>query len=103
MTKKTHLDSLGAREETAVDGIHDGLGANLATAEEAAVETLDGVFAALHRREFEVDVALRVGVEGNVHDVAVLLFALGTDVFFELLDPGIAFLAASICQLVLGA
>jgi hypothetical protein len=34
---------------------------------------------------------LGVGIEGNVHDVAVFLFAFSTDVVFELADPRVAF------------
>ena len=86
------LHSLSAREQAAVDGVDDGLGADLAATEETAVEALDGVLTALHRRELEVDVALRVGVERDVHHVPVLALALILDVFLEFLDPRFALL-----------
>jgi hypothetical protein len=59
---RQRLDGLGAREETAVNGINHGLGGDLPAAEEAAVQTLDGIFAALDAVELQVDVALRVGI-----------------------------------------
>lgn len=65
--------------------------ADLSPAEESAVETLDGVFAALDLVEFEVDITLGVGIEGDVDDLAVFFGALGADVVFELFDPGFAF------------
>ena len=44
-------------EQTTVHGIDYRLGADLATAEEPPIESLDGVLAALHFVELEVDVA----------------------------------------------
>lgn len=41
--------------------------------------------------ELEIDVALGVGIEGDVDDVAVFGFAFGADVIFEFFDPGVAF------------
>jgi hypothetical protein len=38
------------------------LGGDLSTTEEASVEALDGIFAALDTVELEVDIALRVGI-----------------------------------------
>ena len=57
------LYSLGAREQTAVDCIHNRCGADHASTKVSAVESLDGVLAPLNLVELEVDVALRVGVE----------------------------------------
>ena len=51
-----------AREERAVDSVDDRLCADLATAEKPAVESFDGVLAALDTVELEVDVALGVGI-----------------------------------------
>ncbi len=82
---------LGSREQTAVDGVNDGLRANLPTAKIPAVEALDGIFAARYALEFQVDVALGVGVERNVHHVAVLFLAFGAHVVFEFFDPGFTF------------
>lgn len=56
------LDRLGAREQTAVDRVHNRSSADHASTEVAAVEALDGVLPALHLVELEVDVALRVGI-----------------------------------------
>ena len=55
-------DRFGAREQTAVDGIHNRCGADHPSAEVAAIEALDGVLATLDLVELEVDVALRVGI-----------------------------------------
>lgn len=56
------LDSLGSREETAIHCIDDGLGADLSTAKESAVEAFDGILASLDAVELEIDIALRVGI-----------------------------------------
>ena len=53
---------LGPGEKTTVNSVDDGLGADLTAAEEAAVQTLDGVFTSLDTVEFEVDVALGIRV-----------------------------------------
>jgi hypothetical protein len=39
------------------------------------------------RVELDEDIALAVGVDRNVNDLAVLLVALGPDLTLELLDP----------------
>lgn len=52
------LESLGAREQTAVDCIHNRRGADHAASKITAVETLDGVLASLDLVKLEVDVAL---------------------------------------------
>lgn len=58
----TSLNGLGPGEKAAVDGINDGLGSDLLSAEEPAVETLDGVLAALDAVELQVDVSLGIGI-----------------------------------------
>ena len=57
------LDRLGAREQTAVDRVHNRSSSDHPPIKIAAVEPLDGVLSALDLVELEVDVALRVGVE----------------------------------------
>jgi hypothetical protein len=79
-------------EEAAVDCVNNWLCADLPTAKESPVETLDCILAALHPVKLEVDVALSVGIEGNVHHMAIFIFALCADIVFELLDPRFAFL-----------
>ncbi len=56
------LDSFRAREQTAVDGVHNRSGGDHLAAEVATVETLDGVLAALDLVELEVDVSGRVRI-----------------------------------------
>lgn len=56
------LDGLRPGEQTAVDSIDDGLRGNLSATEEASVKTLDSILPALHSIEFQVNVALRVGI-----------------------------------------
>ena len=56
------LESRGTREQTAVDGVNDGLSSDLLSAEEASVQAFDGVFATLDAVELEIDVALGGGV-----------------------------------------
>jgi hypothetical protein len=63
----------------------------LPTAKVPSVQPLDGIFASTDTLELEIDVALGVGIEGDVYHVAILFFAFGTDVVFELFDPGVAF------------
>lgn len=81
------LDRLGAREQTAVDRVHNRSSSNHPAVKVAAVQTLDGVLSTLHLVELEVDVAGRVGVERDVDHVAVLLFGLLANLLFELLGP----------------
>ncbi len=55
-------DSLGAREQTAVDGVHNRCGGDHPASEVAAVQALDGVLAALDLVELEVDVSGRARI-----------------------------------------
>lgn len=87
MSEGVGLDRPGTREDAAVDGVHDGLGGDGAAAEEATVETLDGVFAALDLVEFQVDVAFRVRIYGDVNNMAIFVIALLADVILEFFDP----------------
>jgi hypothetical protein len=56
------LDRLGAREQTAVDRIHNRRSADHPSAKVPAVQTLDSVLTALDLVELEVNVALGVGI-----------------------------------------
>jgi hypothetical protein len=60
--REEHLDSLGPGEETAVDGIHDGLGGNLLSAKVSAIEALNGILATLNAVELQVDISLGTGI-----------------------------------------
>lgn len=91
-TSSSTLDGSGAREDAAVNGIHDGGCVDHAASEVASVEALDGVLAALDLVELEVDLAGGVSVDGNVHNAAILVLALGLDVFFEFLNELLALL-----------
>lgn len=52
------LNSLGAREQTAVDCIHNRRGADHAAPKIAAVEPFNGILASLNFIKLEVDVTL---------------------------------------------
>jgi hypothetical protein len=58
--------------------------------EVATVETLESLLAAGDGIKLDEDVALAVGVDGDVDDLAVLFAALALDLYFELLDPAVA-------------
>lgn len=60
--REEHLDSLSPGEETAVDGIHDGLGGNLLSAKVSAIEALNGILATLNAVELQVDISLGTGI-----------------------------------------
>lgn len=92
--RKELVASHGLGEETAIDGLDDRLSSDGATAEESAVETLDGILAARDRFELDVDVALGVGVYCNVNNLAILLLALVANVVLELSGPVVATLPA---------
>ena len=89
------LDSLGAGEETAIDGINNRLGCNTLATEKAAVKALDRIFAALNTVELQVNVALRVRIYRDVNNMAIFLFAFLANVVFQLLDPSFAFLSVN--------
>lgn len=86
------LDRSGARKQTAVDSIHNRRRADLSPAEETAVQALDGVLSALNLVKLQVDIALGVGVDGNVNDVAVFVLCFLTNVIFKFLNPVFALL-----------
>lgn len=56
------LYGLGAREQTAVHSVHDGLRSDLFAAKESSIQTLDRILAALDAVKLQVDVALRVRI-----------------------------------------
>ena len=86
------LNSLRPAEERAVNSINNRLRTDLSAAEEASIETFDGILPSLHAVELQVDVTLGVGVKSNVDYMPILLLTLGTDVVLKLLDPGFSLL-----------
>ncbi len=58
----SNLESRSTGEKGAVDGVDDRLSADLAATEEATVEAFDGILTARDAVEFEVDVALGIGI-----------------------------------------
>ena len=83
------LYSLGAREQTAVDCVHNRRGADHASAEIAAVQALDGVLSSLYLVEFQVNVSLRIRVEGDMDDMSVFIFGFLSNVILQFLDPAL--------------
>jgi hypothetical protein len=67
----------------------------LPTAKVTSIQTLDGIFTTRYPLEFEIDVALGVGIEGDVDNMSIFAFAFGADVVFEFFDPGVAFFPIS--------
>ena len=61
------------------------------SSEESAVKTLDSILATLNPVEFEIDIALGIGVYRNVNDSAIFLVALSSNIVLEFFDPGFAF------------
>jgi len=87
-----HLSSHRLRpgKQRTVHCIHDRLRCDRPATKEASVQTLHSLLAASDSVELDVDVALSVRVEREMHDVPVLLLALFADVVFELFDPVLA-------------
>ena len=73
-----------------VDFVNNVRGADGTVVEVATVETLESLLATGDRVELNEDVALAVGVDSNVDDLAVLLVTLGLDLNLEILDPVVA-------------
>lgn len=61
--------------------------------ESTTVETLESLLATGDGVELDEDVALAVGVDSNVNDLAVLLVTLGLDLVLELLVPVVTVVA----------
>jgi hypothetical protein len=57
-----YLDSLSPGEKTAVDGVHDGLGGDLSSAEVSAIEALESILATLNAIELQVDISLGIEI-----------------------------------------
>ena len=89
------LNSLGAREQTAVDSVHNRGGIDHPATKVSAVETFDGILTALDFVKLEVDIASGVGVYCNVNNLAILLLALVANVVLELSGPVVATLPAT--------
>lgn len=84
----SNSESLGVcSEETGVDCVNHRCGSNHPAAKVPAVETLDCILTTRDLVEFEVDITLRIGIDRDVDNVAILGFGLPTHVVFELLDP----------------
>ena len=61
--------------------------------ESTTVETLESLLTTGDGVELDEDVALAVGVDSNVNDLAVLLVTLGLDLMLELLVPVVTVVA----------
>ena len=83
------LNSLGAREQTAVDCVHNRRGTDHAATEISAVKALDGVFSSLHLVELQVDISLRIRIEGNMDNMSILVFGFLSNVILQFLDPAL--------------
>lgn len=58
---------------------------------------MKGLLATVNFFELDIDVAIRVGIDGDVDDLAVLLVALSLNIFLELLGPvGTVFLQLTV-------
>ena len=78
----------GFRKVHVVDGVHHELRRDHLAAEPAPVEAANGILAAFHAVELDVDLAVVVVErEADMNDMAVLVLALCRDVFFESLLP----------------
>lgn len=84
-------ECLGPREQAAVHGVNDWLCANLPTAKVSSIQSFDGIFASADTLELEVNIALGVGIERDVDDMAILLFAFSSDIVLEFFDPRFTF------------
>jgi hypothetical protein len=58
--------------------------------EVATVETLKSLLTAGDRVELDEDLALTVGIDGDMNNFAVLLVALSPDLSLQVLDPAVA-------------
>ena len=87
-SKNTYLYIRRLGEVHVVDSVHEVLRGDALASEEAAVQALDGVFAALDTVKFDVDLSISgTGSNTDVHNLPVAAVALFLDIFFELLVP----------------
>jgi hypothetical protein len=76
--------------ERVVDFVDNVRCTDRSVVETASVKTLEGFLTSRNRVELDVDIALCVGVNSNVHNFAVLLVALDLDFGLEVLYPVVA-------------
>jgi hypothetical protein len=76
--------------ERVVDFVDNVRCTDRSVVETASVKTLEGFLTSRDRVELDVDIALCVGVNSNVHNFAVLLVALDPDFGLEVLYPVVA-------------
>ena len=78
----------GSRLELCVvDRVDNVGGMDFALVEVATVETLEGLLATGNRVELDEDVAVRVDVDGDMNNLAVLSVALSLDISLHILRP----------------
>jgi hypothetical protein len=58
--------------------------------EVTTVETLEGFLSARYRIELDIDVAFRVGIDGDVDNLAIFLVALDLNFALKVLDPAVS-------------
>lgn len=99
-TQAHTLDVRSLREVHVVDSVDEVLCGDALAAEEATIQSLDGVLSTLDAVEFDVDLSIgRTGRNTNVHYLAVAVSALFFDVFFEFLVPTGGFSATSLVSI----
>jgi hypothetical protein len=87
-SESTYLYVCCLGEVHVVDSVHEVLCGDALATEEAAVQALDGVFAALDTVKFDVDLSISgTGSNTDVHNLPVAAVALFLDIFFKLLVP----------------
>lgn len=73
--------------EGVVDLVNNVGSTNSAVVEVAAVKTLEGLLTTSDRVELDKDISLRIGVNGDVNDFAVLGVAFSLDFRLKILRP----------------
>ena len=74
-------------KERVVDLVDHVGSSNSAAVEAASIETLISRLATCNFGELQVDVAIGVGIDRDMNDLAVACLALIVDFFFEVFDP----------------
>lgn len=89
--------SFSLPKQAAIHSINNITSRNHPSAKESSIQTFNGILTTHDAVELHINVALRVGIDSDVDDVAVFVFGFDADVVFELFDPVVAGFSAGMC------
>jgi hypothetical protein len=89
----TYSECFGSGETSIVDQVYHRGCRNHPATKVPTIQAFDGILASCYAFEFDVNIAVTVGIDGNVDDFPIRGIAFQLDILFQFFDPVLALLS----------